>query len=99
MSSAAGEILGYRKSTQGKLVDSYENLYQKAVRSVASQVQIMIYRRYTTPIRDWNEVLVDLNLRIAELSNHREMRRERLVELAAYALFSAVADESNGSGL
>lgn len=81
-------------------MDSYENLYQKAVRETASQVQIMIYRRHITPIRDWDEVFLDLNLRIQEIMKDKPAnRRKRLVELAAYALYASVADEKNGSGL
>lgn len=74
-------------------LDTYENPYQKAMRDLASQVQIMIYRRANTPIRDWNEVLVDLNLRIKELATDGDMRRKRMIELAAYAVFSSVSDE------
>lgn len=81
-------------------MDSYENPYQKAMRDVASQVQIMIYRRTNTPIRDWDEVLVDLNLRITELQKERpDRRRARLIELAAYAIYSAVVDKGHGSGV
>jgi hypothetical protein len=80
--------------------DQYENLYQKAMRQVAGQVQILIYRRSTTPIRDWDEVTLDLSLRIAEIMKDKgETRRRRLVELAAYAVFSSVEDEKNGHNL
>ena len=71
--------------------------FQKALREVAGQIQMLIYRRETTPIRNWNEVHFDLGLRVAEMvkasADGKKQWRIKLLELAAYALFAAVSDE------
>jgi hypothetical protein len=71
-----------------------ENPYQKAMREVASQIQIMIYRRGNTPIKGVEEVITDLGLRITEIAkeNGSEGNRvKRLLELAAYSVYAAVS--------
>ena len=63
------------------------------MRDVASQVQIMIYRRSSSPIKDWQEIVVDINLRAAEIMKDTGRSSEkRLLELAAYAVFAAVSE-------
>lgn len=76
-----------------------ESKYEPVLRKVISGIQVMIYRRDTCPIRDRQEVQLDLSLRIAELDGNKEEWRKRMVELAAYAIFAAASDgEWNGHG-
>jgi hypothetical protein len=74
-----------------------ESRYTRALREVTSAVQILIYRRETSPVRDRVEVEEDLQLRLLELrksaANGKITWRRRLLELAAYAVFAAVSDE------
>jgi hypothetical protein len=73
--------------------------YELVLRKVISGIQVMIYRRDGTPIRDRNEVKTDLLLRIAELDGNKEEWRKRMIELAAYAIFATASDgERNGHG-
>ena len=72
--------------------------YDVALRQLTSFIQIIIYRRENTPIRDRQEVQLDVGLRLAELGkserNGKKEWRKRLLELAAYAVFAAVSDNS-----
>jgi hypothetical protein len=71
--------------------------FSRAVREVADAVQVLIYRREPSPIRDRTEVTHDLGKRLEALSqaslNGKRQWRRALVELAAFAVFSAVSDE------
>ena len=67
--------------------------YERGLHRVISGIQVMIYRRDRTPIRDRKEVRLDLLLRIAELDGNKEEWRKRMVELAAYAIYAVATDE------
>jgi hypothetical protein len=71
--------------------------YTKAMRELASAIQIMLYRRESSPIRDREEVNEDLARRLVEIArlarNGKTKWRRGLLELAAYAIFAAVSDE------
>ena len=66
----------------------------QALHEVTNQLQILIYRRETCPIRDREEVKFDLAVRFSELNGQNKIEwRKRMVEMAAYALFAAVSDQ------
>jgi len=71
--------------------------FTQAIREVTSLVQILIYRRETTPIRDRTEAQAELLLRVQEVgksaNNGKIKWRRSLLEMAAYCIFSAVSDE------
>jgi hypothetical protein len=72
-------------------------LADKALHDATNQLQIMIFTREDTPIRDRVEAVEDLRLRLDNLStlapDGKKRWRAGLVELAAYALFAAASDE------
>lgn len=74
-----------------------ESKYTRALREVTSAIQILLYRRESTPIQSREEVHVDLERRLLEVgksaANGKFIWRRRLLELAAYAVFAAVSDE------
>ena len=74
-----------------------DSKYGKALREVVSCIQVLIYRREGTPIRDREEVQLDLERRLREIQQYKAKDnlnwRRQLLELAAYAVFSAVTDE------
>ena len=78
---------------RGQDVSKAYALHQ-ALHEVTNQLQILIYRRETCPIRDRDEVKTDLLLRITELNgDSRQQWRKRMIEMAAYALFAAASDQ------
>ncbi len=72
-------------------------LFARVVREVADQVQILIYRRESSPIRDRAEALTDLGEQVRSMPeaamNGKKRWRRAMVELAAYAVYAAVSDE------
>ncbi len=74
-----------------------QDSYIKAIREVSGLIQVLIYRRETSPIIDREEVEEDMERRVKELGtrvgNGKPQWRKRLLELAAYAVFAAIADE------
>lgn len=74
-----------------------ESKYTRALREVTSGIQVLIYRRESSPIRDRSEVQEDLQRRLLEIgksaANGKIPWRRRLLEMAAYAVFAAIADE------
>jgi hypothetical protein len=77
--------------------DNPGSAYERALRQVVSAIQVLIYRRETSPIRDREEVYTELEWRLVQLKNHqgdaKERWRKTILELAAYAVFAAIADE------
>jgi hypothetical protein len=74
-----------------------ESKYDVALREVVSGIQVLIYRRETTPIRDRDEVHIDVERRLGEIrkyaTNGKRSWRKGLLELAAYCVFAAAADD------
>jgi len=76
-----------------------ESRFSRAIHDVTSEVQILVYHRESTPIKDRDEVLAELVKRLAELGKHgpngngKSKWRRSLLELAAYAVYAAVVDD------
>jgi hypothetical protein len=74
-----------------------ESRYTRALREVTSLIQVLIYRRESSPIRDRDEVHEDLQRRLLEIgksaANGKLPWRRKLLEMAAYAVWAAISDE------
>jgi hypothetical protein len=72
-------------------------LAEKALHDATNQLQIMIFTREQTPIRDRQEAIDDLKLRVENLSklgpDAKKRWRAGLLEMAAFALYAAISDE------
>jgi len=75
----------------------YPEPYQRAIRDVSNQVQRVIFQHETHPLRDRLEAISGLQHKLNDIalagSDGKDKWRRRLLELAAYAIFAAVADE------
>jgi hypothetical protein len=74
-----------------------ERQYHKTLEEVINKVQVLVYRREETPIRDRQEVSGEL-FRLVEAvtrasGNGRVNWRRKILELAAYAVFAATSDD------
>ena len=74
-----------------------EGAYPRAIKELTTQIQILMWRREALPIRDRDEVRLELAMLLTELDKYMQdgklKWRKSLLELAAYAIFAAVSDE------
>ena len=74
-----------------------QDSYAKIIHQLVSSIQVLVYRREALPILGREEVRTEIMKKLNELQtigpNGKDKWRRVLLELAAYALYAAVADE------
>lgn len=64
------------------------------MREVARQLDTLIVLRIEQPIRDRQEAVEDLTLRVSNMGDADKRRwREGMLEIAAYAIYAALSDQ------